>query len=230
MKQLIKVPFLFLFLSLSISACKKENKETAEVVQVEDDQDSIKNISEKTLKTILFFGNSITAGYGLEPEESFPSLVQNRLDSLSLPYKAINAGLSGETTAGGAERIDWVLKQPVDIFVLELGANDGLRGLKLTETKKNLQIIIDKVRAKYPDCKIILAGMEMPPSMGAAYTGSFRKLFPELAKENNTLLVPFLLLGVGGETRLNQPDGIHPTAAGYKIVLENVWVVLKDIL
>ena len=186
--------------------------------------------TKSSMKTIVFFGNSITAGYGLELSQAFPALIQKKIDSLNLPYKVINAGVSGETSSGGYTRIDWILKQPVDIFVLELGGNDGLRGIPLTETKKNLQLIIDKVKAKYPQAKIILAGMEIPPNMGPAYTAEFRSIFPELAKKNNVGLIPFILKGVGGEPKLNLEDGIHPTAEGHEILAENVWEELEGIL
>lgn len=186
--------------------------------------------STKTVKNILFFGTSLTAGYGLDPSEAYPALVQNRIDSLKLPYKVINGGLSGETSAAGKGRIDWLLKQKVDIFVLELGSNDGLRGVPVAETIKNLQSIIDSVKAKYPDVKMIMAGMQMPPSMGAKYAADFKNMFPELAKKNNMALIPFLLDKVGGIPKLNQADGIHPTAEGDKILAENVWAVLKPLL
>lgn len=182
-------------------------------------------------KTILFFGNSLSAGYGLTPAEAFPALIQHKIDSMNLPYKVINGGVSGETTAGGNQRIDFVLKQqPVDIFVLELGGNDGLRGMPLSETKKNLQAIIDKVKAKYPNAKLVLAGMQIPPNMGADYASGFKEIYPALAQKNNMTLIPFLLEGVGGEVTLNQQDGIHPTAEGHEIVAENVWRELKGIL
>ena len=181
-------------------------------------------------KNIIFFGNSLTAGYGLEPAEAFPALVQRKIDSLDLPYKVINAGLSGETTAGGKNRIDWILKQPVTIFVLELGGNDGLRGIPIPETRRNLQTIIDRVKEKNPDVKIVMAGMQVPPNMGRKYAVEFQQVFRELADRNNTALIPFLLEGVGGIQELNQPDGIHPTAEGHKIVAENVWAVLRSLL
>lgn len=182
------------------------------------------------IKTILFFGNSLTAGYGLDPSQSFPSLIQQKIDSAGLPYRTVNAGVSGETSAGGNGRIEWILKQPVDVFVLELGANDGLRGVPVAETRKNLQAIIDKVKKKYPDAKLVLAGMQIPPSMGQEYSLKFKNLFSELAQKNNMTLVPFLLEGVGGVREFNQQDGIHPTAEGAKIVADNVWNVLKDVL
>ena len=185
----------------------------------------------RAMKTILFFGNSLTAGYGLTPSEAFPALIQQRIDSLNLPYRVINAGLSGETSAAGKNRIDWLLRQqPIDVFVLELGANDGLRGIPPAETKKNLQIIIDKVQAKNPDVEIVLAGMEIPPSMGGTYASQFRVIFRELANENDIAFIPFLLEGVGGVRRLNLPDGVHPTAEGQKILAENTWTILKNVL
>lgn len=186
--------------------------------------------SSKPLKTILFFGNSLTAGYGLNPLEAFPALIQGKIDSAKLEYKTINAGVSGETSAGGNARIDWILKQPADVFVLELGANDGLRGIPITETRKNLQSIIDKVKAKYPKTKLVLAGMQIPPNMGQEYSAQFKNLFPDLSKKNNMTLIPFLLQGVAGIRELNQQDGIHPTAAGDKIVAQNIWNVLENVL
>jgi acyl-CoA thioesterase-1 len=189
-----------------------------------------KNVPAKT-KTIVFFGNSLTAGYGLSsPTQAFPALVQNKIDSAGLPYNVVNAGVSGETSSGGASRIDWILRQPLDVFVLELGANDGLRGIPLTETRQSLQAIIDKVKAKYPSAKLVLAGMQIPPNMGETYTTQFRKIYPDLATKNNITLIPFLLEGVGGEARLNQADGIHPTAEGAQIVAQNVWKVLQPLM
>lgn len=181
-------------------------------------------------KTIIFYGDSITAGYGLSKEQAFPALIENKLNAKSHNYKVINAGLSGETTAGGLNRIDWILKQPVDIFVLELGANDGLRGLPLDQTRKNLQGIIDKVKAKNPDAEIIIAGMMVPPNLGKAYTDEFKSIFPELARKNNAKLIPFLLEGVAGHSDLNLPDGIHPNPEGHEIVAQNVLDVLKNML
>ncbi|WP_240040591.1 arylesterase [Pseudocnuella soli] len=182
-------------------------------------------------KNIVFFGNSLTAGYGLaSTAEAFPAVIQNKIDSANLPYNVVNAGVSGETTSGGLSRIDWILQQPLDVFVLELGANDGLRGIPVAQTKQNLQGIIDKVRAKYPGAKIVLTGMQVPPNMGQTYATSFAQIFSELAKANNIALVPFLLEGVGGEVELNQEDGIHPTAEGARILAQNVWTVLQPIL
>lgn len=180
--------------------------------------------------TILFYGDSLTAGYGLSKEQAFPQLIEDRLTADGKNVNVINAGLSGETSAGGLNRIDWILKQPVDVFVLELGANDGLRGLPLTETKKNLQAIIDKVKEKNPNVKIIIAGMQVPPNLGPEYTREFRSIFPELAKKNDALLIPFLLDGVAGDDTLNLPDGIHPNVEGHKIVADNVITALKRVM
>ena len=211
---------------LLFASCGDKNT-SAGAQQAAANTDSATTASDK--KIILFFGDSLTAGYGLDdPSDAFPGVIQRKIDSLKLPYMVVNAGVSGETTAGGLGRIDWILKQKIDVFVLELGANDGLRGIAVTETEKNLQSIIDKVKTKYPDSKLILAGMQVPPSMGASYVASFKGLFPELARKNKIALVPFLLSGVGGDPALNQADGIHPTALGAKIVAGNVWKILKD--
>lgn len=181
-------------------------------------------------KTIVFFGNSLTAGYGLSPSQAFPAIIQTKIDSLGLPYQVVNAGVSGETSSGGNSRVDWILRQPVDVFVLELGANDGLRGIPLSETRKSLQSIIDKVRSTYPAAKLVLAGMQVPPNMGQKYSTEFRNIYKELAGKNEMTLVPFILEGVGGETHLNQEDGIHPTAEGHVIVAENIWRQLEALL
>ncbi|GGD39912.1 arylesterase [Muriicola marianensis] len=181
-------------------------------------------------KTIIFFGNSLTAGMGLEPEQSFPAKIGDKIDSLGLDYFVVNAGISGETTASGESRISWLMREKVDIFVLELGANDGLRGIPLSETRENLQAIIDTVKNHNPEVKIVLAGMQIPPNMGPEYTTEFSSLFPELAEENEAYLIPFLLEGVAGNPELNQADGIHPTEEGQRIVAENVWTILKPIL
>lgn len=181
-------------------------------------------------RTILFFGNSLTAGYGIELSQAFPALIQRRIDSLGLGYRAFNAGLSGETTASGKNRIGWLLNRRTEILVIELGANDGLRGIPVPETRKNLEEIIAIARGKYPDIRILLCGMEVPPNMGPDYQKEFRSIFKELAQRNETALVPFLLAGVAGEPDLNLADGIHPTPAGHKILAENIWQVLRSML
>ncbi|MCA6073555.1 arylesterase [Fulvivirga sedimenti] len=179
---------------------------------------------------ILFFGDSLTAGYGLSEEQAFPALVEKQLQQRGGNYEVINAGLSGETSAGGNSRIDWILRQKIDILVLELGANDGLRGLPLEQTRQNLQSIIDKTRAKNPDVQIVIAGMQVPPNLGEDYASGFRKIFPELAKNNNAVLIPFLLEGVAGDKSLNLPDGIHPNPKGHQIVASNVLKALDETL
>lgn len=179
---------------------------------------------------MLFFGTSLTAGMGLEPSEAFPALVQRKIDSAGLPFRVVNAGVSGETSAAGARRIAWLLEQPVAILVLELGANDALRGQDLVAARHNLQEIIDRTRARYPDVRVVVAGMEAPPNLGRRYTAEFRALFVNLARDNQAALIPFLLEGVGGHPALNQPDGIHPTAEGAAIVAENVWEVVRPVL
>ncbi|MDZ7691241.1 MAG: arylesterase [Balneolaceae bacterium] len=181
-------------------------------------------------QNILFFGDSITAGNGVDNSEAFPALIQQRIDSLGWNYNVINGGLSGETSAGGLRRIDWMLKQPIDVFILELGGNDGLRGIEVQSTKKNLQEIIDKVEAKYPEARLILAGMQVPPNLGIEYTKNFKQMYSELAKANDLPLIPFILEGAAMNDELMQGDDIHPNAKGHKVVAENVWKVLKPVL
>lgn len=214
-----------------LSACttptKKESVQNDTVTAPEEQSEGEEVVDKQVL---LFFGNSITAGYQLDITEAFPALIQERLDSLGYQYQVVNAGLSGETTAAGLNRIDWVLQTIPDVFVLELGANDGLRGLDLAATKQNLMAIIDKVRAANPDVKILLTGMQVPPNMGEAYAAEFRDIFPAVAKEKNTALMPFILKDVAGEPDLNLADGIHPTAEGHKILAQNIWPYLEPLL
>lgn len=181
-------------------------------------------------KVILFFGDSLTAGYGLSPEEAFPALLETALNKSVKKVKVVNAGLSGETSAGGLSRIDWILRQPVDVFVLELGANDGLRGLPIEQTRNNLQSIIDKVTTKYPSCKIVLAGMMVPPNMGKQYTDEFKNIYPDLARKNKATLISFILEGVAGNEKLNQADGIHPNIEGHKIIANNLKPVFEKLI
>ena len=181
-------------------------------------------------RVILFFGDSLTAGYGLDREQAFPALVQARIDSLGWNFEVFNAGLSGETAAGGLRRIDWLLRRPIDVFVLELGANDGLRGIDPKDTHANLQQIVERVKAKNPAVALVIAGMQMPPNLGAEYTEVFAAIFPTLAKENDAALIPFLLEGVGDQPALNLPDGNHPNVEGHQIVAETVWATLGPVL
>lgn len=181
-------------------------------------------------RVILFLGDSITAGYGLDPDQAFPALIQEKIDSKGWNFKVVNAGQSGDTSAGGLNRLDWLLKNRVDILILELGANDGLRGLPPETTKSNLQAIIERTKAKYPEVKVIVAGMKVPPNLGGDYGRKFEAVFVDLAKKNQAVLIPFVLEGVGGSRELNLPDGVHPTAKGHEIVAANVWKVLEPIL
>lgn len=187
---------------------------------------SFNTLEAQERSTVLFFGDSITAGYGVDTEDAFPALIQSKLDSNNYHYRAVNAGLSGETSAGGLRRVEWVLQQSVDIFVLELGGNDGLRGVDPEDTKRNLQGIIDIVRKKDPKILLILTGMEAPPNMGQEYTNAFKQVYRDLALENDLLFIPFILEGVAGNPELNLPDGIHPTEEGHKIVADLVWNTL----
>ena len=179
---------------------------------------------------VLFFGTSLTAGLGLDPEQAFPSLIEKKALSEGVPIKVVNAGLSGETTAGAVRRIDWVLRTPVDLVVIEAGANDALRGLAPEEARANLEQLIAAVRAKQPGARIALIQMEAPPNFGVAYTRSFRAIYPEVAAKESVTLLPFLLGGVAGIPRLNQPDGVHPNVSGERIVADNVWKALKPIV
>ncbi|SHN17012.1 acyl-CoA thioesterase-1 [Cyclobacterium lianum] len=213
-----------LLLLLGFSCSQKKNQESTTAIanpEVEDQRER---------KTVLFFGNSLTAGYGIEEDEAFPALIQTRLDSLDLDYRVINGGLSGETTASGLSRLDWFLEEKPEIFVLELGGNDGLRGIPLEETEKNLREIIRSVKNKYPETKILLAGMQIPPNMGQSYTDQFQGMYAKIAEEEGVTLIPFLLEGVAGDPDLNLPDGIHPTAEGHQLVAATVWEYLEPLI
>lgn len=212
-----------LFFGLAIFSCSEKKTETNQSETVTE------KVAEKKSaeKIILFFGNSLTAAYGIDPEDGFAGLTQQRIDSLGMEYRVINGGLSGETTAGGLSRLDWFLEDKPDVFILELGGNDGLRGIKVSETKSNLEKIIDKVRSKFPETKIILAGMQIPPNMGKEYASEFTTMYPAVANEKNVTLIPFLLENVGGIPMLNLPDGIHPTEEGHQVVFKTVWPYIE---
>ena len=230
MKNLSRlVHLLILSLLLSGNACKNDNSATKTAIEKPTEK-AAADPKTAAKKSIVFFGNSLTAAYGLSPEQGFPALIQKKLDSLGLSYKVTDAGVSGNTTADGKGRINWVLQQPIDIFVLELGGNDALRGLPVDAAKANLQDILTAVKTKYPAVKIVLAGMQAPPNLGKKYATDFKNMYPDLARANQCALVPFLLENVGGEVDLNQKDGIHPTAAGHKIVAENVWRAMKSLV
>jgi len=178
-------------------------------------------------KRIVILGDSITAGYGLDPKEAYPALLQKRIADAKLPFTVVNAGVSGDTTAGGLRRVTWAMTKGADVLVIALGGNDGLRGIAPAETKKNLLGIVKKARTKNPEIKVLIAGMQMPDNMGPRFTAQFKSLFPEVAKETKSTLIPFLLEGIGGVEKLNQPDGIHPTSKGQEKVAENVWKILR---
>jgi acyl-CoA thioesterase-1 len=232
-KSAMKIFLKFCYFSfvLILLSCKSDSSKKEETIEKAPTETENKIQENSRSKTILIFGDSLTAGYGLEDvNDAFPAIIQTKVDSLSLDYTIINSGVSGETTAGGKSRIDWVLNQPIDVFILELGANDGLRGIPLTETRENLQAIIDAVLKKNAETKIILAGMQLPPNMGPEYITEFKTIFPDLAKKNELYLIPFLLKDVGGIAKLNQEDGIHPTVEGHKVLAKNVWTVLEPII
>jgi len=181
-------------------------------------------------RIVLFLGDSITAGYGLDISQAFPAQIQKKIDLKGWNFKVVNAGQSGDTSAGGLARLDWLLKNRVDVLILELGGNDGLRGIAVEELKKNLQKIIDRTKERYPQAKIIIAGMQVPPNMGRDYGRRFEATFAEVAKRNQAALIPFILERVGGIRELNLSDGIHPTAKGHEIVADNLWKVLEPVL
>jgi acyl-CoA thioesterase I len=180
--------------------------------------------------TVLFVGTSLTAGYGLGESFAYPARLQERIDAAALPFRVVNAGISGETSAGGLSRIDWMLQRPVDVLVLELGANDGLRGLDVAAMRSNIDAIIRRTREAHPEADIVILGMEAPPNLGARYTARFRQTFGELAREHGAAYVPFLLEGVAGEPALNLDDGIHPNRQGHRLMAETVWAVLAGVL
>ncbi|MBC6610675.1 arylesterase [Hymenobacter sp. BT507] len=226
----MKLPWTVFFgwLLLALASCNTNDSPTTTETPTAASKSAAPATTSKP--TILFFGNSLTAGLGVEPDEAFPALIGQKIDSVGLNYAVVNAGLSGETTAGGRSRVGWVLRKPVAVFVLELGGNDGLRGIPLTDTRRNLQAIIDTVRQLSPQAQIVLAGMQIPPNLGADYAAEFKQLYGELAQKNNLVLIPFLLEGVGGVAKLNQRDGIHPTPAGHRLVARTVWGILRPVL
>lgn len=181
-------------------------------------------------KRIIFLGDSLTAGYGVRQDQAFPALIAAKIRAANLPFAVINAGVSGNTSADGLRRIDWLLQQKIDVLVIALGANDGLRGLPIDSLQSNLQAIVDKTKAKNPQVQIVIAGIQMPPNLGADYTKKFQRVFAEVAQKNHAALVPFLLSEVGGHRDLNQADSIHPTPAGQKIIAETVWRILEPLL
>jgi len=181
-------------------------------------------------RTILFLGTSLTAGLGLEPDSAYPQQIQRKIDASRLPYQVVNAGVSGETSAGLLRRLDWVLRRPADVIVVETGANDGLRGLPVSATRATIGEVLTRIRRERPNAAIGLVQMEAPPNLGQEYTAAFHAMFAELAREHGATLIPFLLEGVAGESGLNQADGMHPNNAGERIVADNVWRALEPLL
>ena len=179
---------------------------------------------------IMFVGTSLTAGLGVEPDQAYPALIQQKIDSAGLNYRVVNAGVSGETSAGALRRIDWLLREPVAILVLETGANDGLRGQDPDSIRANVQAVIDRVHETQPQARVVLVGMNSMPNLGRAYSSRFEGVFPALARANELPIVPALLAGVGGVDSLNQPDGIHPTPEGHRRLAANVWQTLLPLL
>jgi acyl-CoA thioesterase-1 len=181
-------------------------------------------------RTILFLGTSLTAGLGLEPDSAYPQQIQRKIDASRLPYQVVNAGVSGETSAGLLRRLDWVLRRPADVIVVETGANDGLRGLPVSATRATIADVLSRIRRERPNATILLLQMEAPPNLGQEYTSAFHAMFAELAREHGATLMPFLLEGVAGESTLNQADGVHPNNAGERVVANNVWRALQPLL
>src|SRR5689334_1844007 len=180
--------------------------------------------------TLLFIGTSLTAGLGLNPDSAYPQLIQEKIESAQLPFEVVNAGVSGETTAGLLRRLDWLLKGTFDVVVVESGANDGLRGTPVATVKENLRTILSRIRAARPAARVLLVQMEAPPNMGPEYTRAFHALYADVAKETGATLIPFLLQGVAGDRDLNQADGIHPNQRGEHIVADNVWRSIEPVL
>lgn len=179
---------------------------------------------------VVFLGTSLTAGFGIDPEQAYPALIQKKIDSAGLEYRVVNAGVSGETSAGARRRIEWLLRQPAAVLVVETGANDGLRGLPPDSLRANIQAIMDRAKALRPAPQLMLVGMRVPPNYGQSYSRHFQEIYPPLARANGATFVPFLLQDVAGVPRLNQPDGVHPTAEGQRVMAETVWRVLRPLL
>lgn len=214
----------------NMAASKSSAVRSASAGEVQESTVVSRAVAETRAPVVLFFGTSLTAGYGLNPDQAFPALIEEKARSEGMPIKVVNAGLSGETTAGAVRRIDWVLRTPADLVVIEAGANDALRGLSTTAAKSNLERLITAVRHRQPQAKIALIQMEAPPNYGVSYTSSFRRIYSEIASKEGLPLLPFLLTGVAGIPRLNQADGVHPNAIGEKIVADNLWKALKPLI
>ena len=224
--------FLLLLAACSRSANKTPDQATADSLDAPG-RSAVSSAAPQSTgarQRILFVGTSLTAGLGLEPDSAYPALIQQKIDSAGLPYETVNAGVSGETTAGLLERLDWLLRGDFAVLVLESGANDGLRGVPVSAVKENLQTALARIHAKRPDARIALVQMEALPNLGPTYARQFHAIYGQLAKQDGVTLLPFLLNGVAGHPRLNQNDGIHPNYEGEHIVAENVWRGLRPLL
>jgi acyl-CoA thioesterase-1 len=224
-----------LYLTVAAAGCTSGAKPPAATPQSTSQQSAaLSRHSDSTTPighgTVLIVGTSLTAGLGLDQDQAYPALLQHKVDSAGLPYRVINAGLSGETSAGALRRIGWLLRQPIAVFVLESGANDGLRGLDVDSTKAHIAAILDSVRRADPQAAISLVQMEAPPNLGPRYTRAFHDLYPAVARAQGATLLPFLLRGVAGESTLNQADGMHPNVTGERLVAATVWSGLEPVL
>ncbi|TFG52392.1 MAG: arylesterase [Gemmatimonadales bacterium] len=223
MSRLYAIAFLIVATAALSCSGEQSNRTRSVVAEVATASDAVR-------PAIVFMGTSLTAGYGLDQSQAYPAFLQRKIDSAGLEYRVVNAGLSGEASAGALRRVDWLFRQPVALLVIETGANDGLRGQDPAQLKANLQAVIDRARRQEPPPALLIVGMEAPPNLGPAYTRSFRAVYRDVAQENQARLVPFLLEGVAGVDSLNQADGIHPTPRGQAIMAETVWRVLEPML
>lgn len=230
MAQSMKSLYFGLVLIVLFSGCSAENSQNTDTVASSPTPEAASEAPQEGSIRILYLGDSITAGYGLGEEYAFPQLVNDMAVEAGIPVVTVNAGISGDTSTGGLNRLDWLLQQEFDVLVLELGGNDGLRGIDLSLTKANLDQIIQKTIEKWPNTQVIVAGMMVPPNLGHEYTQEFASMFPAIAEKHDAHLIPFILEGVGGVRSLNQSDGIHPTAEGHRILAQNVWTVLEPVL
>lgn len=226
-------PFGLMLLLAALPACSSDSEVPDPEPVAERPEEAPADEVREDVFTIVYLGDSLTAGYGLAEgeDEAYPALIEAKAEALGWRVRTVNAGLSGDTSAGGLRRVDWIVNRgPVDVLVLALGANDGLRGLPTDALKENLEAIIARVRAANPDVRIVLAGMLVPTNMGGAYGERFEAVYREVAEEQGVELIPFLLDGVGGVRSLNQPDGVHPTAEGQRVMAETVWQTLRPVL
>ena len=233
MRSILVPPLPLLVVAVLMIGCAGSERNASEVSE-EDSRERAASAPDGVppggRETVLFLGTSLTAGLGLQPEEAFPALIQQKVDSAGLPFRVVNAGVSGETSAGALRRLDWLLRQDFEVLVLETGANDMLRGTNVDSTRANIQAIVDRVRAARPDVRIVLAGMLAAPNLGRRYGSRFREIYPSIAKENEIPLIPFLLEDVGGVAAMNQADGMHPNQEGHAAVAATVWEVLEPVL